>query len=518
MDRQHNDTADDEMMKNEINVLKVKNGEAWATDDITGRALDADAVKAARALEMEYFQKLKVYTKVPREISKGKKVIKTRWIDINKGDEASPDLRSRLVGKEFADSIDPGLYAATPPVEAMRVILSRSATVGKSDVKKVVMTNDVRRAYFHATVSREVYVEIPDEDRGPEDEDVVGRLNLCLYGTRDAAHRWQETVSEHLEQIGFRRGVANPAVFYHEERDIATLVHGDDCMSSGYLTDMKWLESELAKRFEIKTQVIGHEKGCAAEGKILNRVVRATEMGYELEADPRHGELIVEALNLTEAKGVATAGVDDPEVEEDEELTGQDVFTYRSLSARANYLAIDQPDLMFACKELCRKMSKPTMQAWGRLIRLGKYLKNHPRVIWHFDWQDPIKEVEMFTDANWAGCHSTRKSTSGGVAMIGTHPIRMYSKTQSLIALSSPESEFYGTLKAATEGIGMLSLLEDLGQKLKLTMKVDASAALGVIQRRGVGKIRHLQTGSLWLQEQQLRDVITFRKTPGSDN
>ena len=94
----------------------------------------------------------------------------------------------------------------------------------------------------------------------------------------------------------------------------------------------------------------------------------------------------------------------------------------------------------------------------------------------------------------------------------------MYAKTQSLIALSSAESEFYGTLKAATEGIGMLSLLEDLGMKYKLAMKVDASAALGVIQRKGVGKIRHLQTGSLWIQEQQVRDVITFKKTPGADN
>ena len=83
IDRQHEETIDDEIMRNELNALRVKNGESWAVDDITGKVLDAAAVKEARALEMEYFHKMKVYTKVPRSISRGKKVIKTRWIDIN---------------------------------------------------------------------------------------------------------------------------------------------------------------------------------------------------------------------------------------------------------------------------------------------------------------------------------------------------------------------------------------------------------------------------------------------------
>ena len=87
MDRQHEETIDDEIMKNELNALRVKNGESWATDDVTGKALDPAAVKEARALEMECFRRMKVYVKVPRHVARGKKIIKTRWIDINKGDE-----------------------------------------------------------------------------------------------------------------------------------------------------------------------------------------------------------------------------------------------------------------------------------------------------------------------------------------------------------------------------------------------------------------------------------------------
>ena len=164
------------------------------------------------------------------------------------------------MGKEFAHSIDPGFYAATPPGEAMRVILSRAATTQDGQKRKVVMTNDVRRAYFNASVTREVYVEIPAEDKSPEDGDVVGRLNLCLYSTRDAAHRSQEIVSEHLEAIGFHRGTAHPAVLCHEEKDVATLVHGDDYMSSGHIEDMRWLETELCKRFKLRHRLSGMKR------------------------------------------------------------------------------------------------------------------------------------------------------------------------------------------------------------------------------------------------------------------
>ena len=128
VDNQHAEDENDEMMKKELLVIGMKAGVGWARDDITGAALDIEEVRKARAEELDFFRKMGVYRKVPRWEANGKKIIKTRWIDVNKGDESNPDLRSRLVGKEYADSVDPSLYAATPPVEAMRMILSAAAT------------------------------------------------------------------------------------------------------------------------------------------------------------------------------------------------------------------------------------------------------------------------------------------------------------------------------------------------------------------------------------------------------
>ena len=102
--------------------------------------------------------------------------------------------------------------------------------------------------------------------------------------------------------------------------------------------------------------------------------------------------------------------------------------------------------------------------------------------------------------------------------LLGCHLLRTWSKTQSTIALSSAESELFGGVKTACETLGMSSLLKDLRQVVKLRMHMDASAALGIAQRKGVGKVRHLATGTLWLQENELRKILEIGKVPGSEN
>lgn len=337
-------------------TLAVRNGETWAWDDVSGSSLPTELVREARRLEIEYIRKMGVYTKVHKSVAKGKKVISLRWIDTNKMDSTNPMIRSRVVAREFNDGVDPNLFAATPPIEALRYILSKAATRGEN--KNCVMLNDVSRAFFNAKVTREVYVRLPPEDVLPGEESMIGRLNLCLYGTRDAAMEWQECVAESLTSIGFRRSPAFPSLHFHPEMGLSTLVQGDDYASVGDKQQLQWLKGELEKRFEIKTDIIGHNDAeCKAEGKILNRLIKAEDWGWSLEADPRHAELLVEELGIE--RGLATPGVDEKEPEEEETLDDVGATRYRSLVARANYLATDRPDITFAVKELCKTMSKP---------------------------------------------------------------------------------------------------------------------------------------------------------------
>ena len=149
----------------------------------------------------------------------------------------------------------------------------------------------------------------------------MGRLNVCLYGTRDAAREWQNTLSRQLEGIGFKRGKGHPAIFHHPSRDIKTLVHGDDYVSSAMPEDLDWLESEFGKAYEIKTQRTTPKGNEEVEAKVLNRVVRRNNQGYEIEADSRYAELIVDQVLETGARTLSTPGINPGnEDEEDQEL------------------------------------------------------------------------------------------------------------------------------------------------------------------------------------------------------
>ena len=130
-------------------------------------------------------------------------------------------------------------------------------------------------------------------------------------------------------------------------------------------------------------------EGCAREGLIINRVVRATNEGFEMEADQRHAELIIEQLQLKNGKGVSTPGIDDQDDHEEDALEALgplEATSFGGMAGRCNYLSAGRPDIMFPVKELCRDMSKPTVKSMAKLEWVGRYLKSHPRWVWNFPW------------------------------------------------------------------------------------------------------------------------------------
>ena len=102
--------------------------------------------------------------------------------------------------------------------------------------------------------------------------------------------------------------------------------------------------------------------------------------------------------------------------------------------------------------------------------------------------------------------------------MLGQHALKTWRKTQSLLALSSGESEFYALCKSASRGLGMQALLEDLGERRGVTVLVDSTACKGVASRRGVGKIRHLHTQVLWVQAAVAEKRPAIGQVRGVDN
>ena len=131
-------------------VLGEEGGKrAW--DDLTGLEMNAEKVMEARMKEIEYIRKKPVWKKIPRSMAmaKGWKVIKARWLDVNKGDDASPNYRSRLAAREVRKAWEASVFAPTPPLEALRSVLSFAATdfVGRAPCIGRRQRPDVRDAH-----------------------------------------------------------------------------------------------------------------------------------------------------------------------------------------------------------------------------------------------------------------------------------------------------------------------------------------------------------------------------------
>ena len=165
----------------------------------------------ARREEVEYIRH-KMYTSVPREVCprEGKAPIKTGWAETDKGQPGKPNVRARWVAKEYKAYARPELYASTPPLDALKVVLSEVATGERGG--KVAALVDVRRAYFHAPARKRVFVELPPEDYQPSGEHVCGLLQDSLYGTRDAAQNWKEELASTLSDLKLTRASACPCV------------------------------------------------------------------------------------------------------------------------------------------------------------------------------------------------------------------------------------------------------------------------------------------------------------------
>ena len=145
-------------------------------------------------------------------------------------------------------------------------------------------------------------------------------------------------------------------------------------------------------------------------------------------------------------------------------------------------------------------MAKPSLHAWKALKRICRYHVRAPMLVYEFREQT-VECEDVYTDTDWAGCPKTRKSTSGGCVMLGGHAIKHWSCTQDSMSLSFGEVEFAGVIRGAGQGLGYQALLKDVGIELPLRVWTDSSAAIGICSRQGLGKLRHLDTHTLWIQQ-----------------
>ena len=515
----------------ETNDEEVKMPEFYEKEE----ELDPVMVEKGRREEVEFMvKKLDMFEFGSYEEAKlkgeGKEPTTTKWVEGKKmDDDGNEFVRCRLVGRDFKPRHEgprEDLFAAMPPLEAKKALFAMVAGVrgrrrrrGLDEVK--IMFIDVKKAHLNAKCDEQEWVRLPAEFA---EWGQFARLRRWLYGMRKAASGWEDDYAEKLQSIGFSRGVGAPTVFYHQAMDVRVVVHGDDFTFSGVRRELEKVKAKMADWYDIKIRgIMGSGEEEVKVIKILGRTVRWTAEGIEYEGDERHRVELMKMHDMGEdsnAVGSAAVKPSGEDIEEDEvELVGPEVHKFRRMAAILNYMGQDRSDIQYATKEICGCMARPTLGGLRRIKRAVRYLVGVKAVMWKMrEWEDEEEvKVEVFVDSDWAK-DASRKSTSGGVLVFGGVAVKHWSRVQKSRALSVGEAEYYALVTGCAEGLGLQSLLQDLGWRATVKVWTDSATAKAVAGRRGLGKLRHVELKFLWVQEVVRNGRISTHKVWGEKN
>ena len=190
---------------------QASNFKAQYFDEYTGEPLDHRLLRSAMEDELNYFNE-KVWKITTTEKMKELDdwiLTRSRWVLCNKGDSEAPDVRARLVACELNDGHRNDLFAAsTPPLEAKRILFAKYVTEQRRNGQPLRLSFvDIRKAYFNATPTRNIFMRVPKELGLPPNS--VAQQIRCVYGTRDAGKLWEDCYTQVLESAGFTSGATS---------------------------------------------------------------------------------------------------------------------------------------------------------------------------------------------------------------------------------------------------------------------------------------------------------------------
>lgn len=349
-------------------------------------------------------------------------------------------------------------------------------------------------------------------------------LQRCLPGQRNAAARFFDFLMEHLKVLNFVNTPLLPSLFKHKEKNVVVCSHVRDLIISGEQRELAWLVNELEKKFTLSGGELWPQADQDPEMPVrfLKRRHFFTPQGVVVAAHEKYVEELVKLYGLQGRAPRAT-----PDVPSEgglgKELNEEEKHRFRSGMGTLLYLCQDRTDIQHAVRHLSQWMSKPTRVAEDGLKKIILYLKgtadfglmlpcNVPNnskldeIMQRDGHHEGVHRVEIFTDSDWAGDKSgpTRKrhSVSSVVICVNGRIAKAWSRSQKSIALSSCEAEYLASVGGTAEGLFVARLWNFLAnQKVVVTLVGDSSSCRAFAQRQGVGRLKHVETKYLWLQQ-----------------
>lgn len=289
------------------------------------------------------------------------------------------------------------------------------------------------------------------------------------------------------------------------------------------------LKASLERRFTLTTQGPCGKPGTEEAVHFLKRKYEWDGSALTIKMGEKYIEKLVELLGLQQKRAKATP---EPVYEEDKstELTGEERQRFAAAVGILLYMSGDRPDAQHGIRELAGALTRPTKAKCKQLEHLVCYLKDTSGYAVHMNRTRPgvsaleqagetqveseEKEdlLEVFADSDWAGSKETRRSITRCHFYVNGCLVYTLTRTQQIVSLSSCESEYVAMTTGASEGVFLKHCLRHMtGRRCKLVLRCDSSSARAFCHRQGVGRVRHIACGLLWLQELVQRDEIQVK-------
>nr|GEU30699.1 retrovirus-related Pol polyprotein from transposon TNT 1-94 [Tanacetum cinerariifolium] len=404
----------------------------------------------------------------------GIKPLTLKWLFKNKHDEENTVIRNktRLVvrgyrqeeGIDFEES-----FAPVAHMEAIRIFLAYAAHKGFT-----VYQMDVKTAFLHGSLKEDVYVCQPEGFINANHPSHVYKLKKALYELKQASRAWYDELSTFLLQNGFSKGTIDPTLFTKRFDDdiLVVQVYVDDIIVGS--TDPRYatLFSDLMKsRFEMSmmeemTFFLSLQVNQSPSGIFIN------QSNYVNEILKKYG------LNACDIVGTPMDIKD--KLDLDQIRTSVDATKYRSMIGALMYLMSSRPDIIHVTCVCARYQAYPTEKHLKEVKSIFCYLRGTIKMgLWYT--KDSGLELTGLSDADYAGCKDTFKSTSGGAHFLGKKLVYWSSKKQDCTSMSPAKLEYVSLSACCAQVLWMRTQLTDYGYHFdKIPIYYDSKSAIAI--------------------------------------
>jgi transposase InsO family protein len=417
-------------------------------------------------------------------------VVDSKWVFRMKKDAKGNVIKwkARLVARGFTQIYGVDYFETFAPVARLASIRTILAIAARNDWE--IDMFDFHSAYLNGILDdgEDIYMEQPPHYETVDRSRYVVKLRKALYGLKQAGRKWYDTLCNSLAELGFKKSMADPAVFYaHVGNEIVILfIHVDDSTITGSSIDLiKEFRARIAQRFEITD--------LGSISWLLGLAIGRDRAAHTLFISQQsYIEFVIRRFNLEDAKPL-TIPVDPnislskdhcPETNEAKaEMKG---VPYREAIGALNWIAVgSRPDIAFVVGQLAQFLENPGRVHWEAAKRVMRYLKGtkERKLVYGGDEK---KGLECFTDADGSS-QDHRRAISGFVILVDGAAVSWSSKKQELVTLSTMESEYVATTHAAKELIWLRRLLGEVFRPLIFPIKLhsDNQSAIALARSEG---------------------------------